>query len=955
MPGDAVDEQAPFEDVSIDQFKSLIVSIGRILDGSRHRDQQAVLREIVHAVHDLLHAESCSIFLVKPEDPVHLYLAAQYSDLHEYDVEAVTVEKHQRPRGGLTGYLAHQGEMFNSFGDRLQAHPFSAHRPVRHLRYGCRSLLVIPVKDRKSRLLALVKVDNKLGADGQPLDEEFTKSEERIASILARNPLALALEVLRMEDALKALMGKLGTAESVGDLLTVFLKKILPLVDAYRGDFLLARKDGLGESLIVRAQVGGSVLGVGQPAPEKSIVYRMFLKSKGSPPEAVPFDDVSQFDDYYAANTRTQSEVVVPLRGPLQQTLGVLNVESEKKNGFDELDLRLLESVASYAAAATLEITRRVALEEMTEWSFAGENVLPEILDALKAAHGYKSAVVWVADIPNQRLVLRQTMGCKPIPDLSQYCFGFDEKSLAAKVYRDGTPYFSADPETDREVSRKMWEAFGIQNQPLFGIPLLWRDRKMGVLVAWGSEKMQNSGESATEIERRLTSELTAFARMAAATLSNLELDQRRHDALRKTGDILNAMRRADREIPGTPFSGTDALGLIAESALASGFERIQLFEYRAEPDRFAGARCLRISMGRDESTMRKDLDEFRKVEILAEKNPYAKDTVENYRRGFWEARTYSSEFGDDPDCARLGRRSHQPWTVVPICTTRRLYGYIAADRALMGGSITPEQEEFLTIFGALASLARAINEAMESRRKLDQQRMADDLMANAFHNLKTPVFSVGPLLQELDDPAITAAHRTEVLHHLRAQAEQMENLATRAAEYSKAVLAQPAKSPTSLSALVQSSCDCFRSQEKEDKEIQVNCSPGAEPSLVSADATGLYIVINNLLENAVRFSPRKATIDIEVRASGQQFEVSVRDRGPGIPEEQKSEIFKEFVSFPSPEGRRGSGLGLAISRRIIEEHGGVLDVESVGGGARFYFRLPGTTAAAGTGSDTAK
>jgi two-component system, sensor histidine kinase and response regulator len=109
-------------------------------------------------------------------------------------------------------------------------------------------------------------------------------------------------------------------------------------------------------------------------------------------------------------------------------------------------------------------------------------------------------------------------------------------------------------------------------------------------------------------------------------------------------------------------------------------------------------------------------------------------------------------------------------------------------------------------------------------------------------------------------------------------------------------------------------------------------------------DAGKIAQVIDNLLSNAIKFSPHHANVFIGLVKTDEEVTVSIRDEGPGIPEEDQSRIFGEFqVSTSLPTGgEKSTGLGLAIAKRIVEAHKGVMGVRSrPGHGAQFHFTLP--------------
>jgi len=117
-----------------------------------------------------------------------------------------------------------------------------------------------------------------------------------------------------------------------------------------------------------------------------------------------------------------------------------------------------------------------------------------------------------------------------------------------------------------------------------------------------------------------------------------------------------------------------------------------------------------------------------------------------------------------------------------------------------------------------------------------------------------------------------------------------------------------------------------------------------AESLAIPFDANRMEQVLNNLVGNAVKFSPTGSRIVIRVRPEGAFVRTSVVDNGPGIPEAELAALFKPFYrgSAPLPPGERSTGLGLPIARRIVEAHGGRIGVESrEGHGATFWFTLP--------------
>ncbi|HSJ59302.1 MAG TPA: ATP-binding protein, partial [Anaerolineae bacterium] len=128
----------------------------------------------------------------------------------------------------------------------------------------------------------------------------------------------------------------------------------------------------------------------------------------------------------------------------------------------------------------------------------------------------------------------------------------------------------------------------------------------------------------------------------------------------------------------------------------------------------------------------------------------------------------------------------------------------------------------------------------------------------------------------------------------------------------------------------------------KEDRGDEANIPPAAP--LVLADRRRIGQVLDNLLQNAIKFSNPGGSIVVRVRDQGESVRVEVADSGIGIPQDQLTRIFERFYQVDGTTTRRvgGTGLGLAIVKQIVESHGGQVGVESeLGKGSVFYFTIP--------------
>jgi len=146
-------------------------------------------------------------------------------------------------------------------------------------------------------------------------------------------------------------------------------------------------------------------------------------------------------------------------------------------------------------------------------------------------------------------------------------------------------------------------------------------------------------------------------------------------------------------------------------------------------------------------------------------------------------------------------------------------------------------------------------------------------------------------------------------------------------------------KSQGDLSLILQTEMDCYLPlAEKRGIEITTNIDPGTLK--FSFDVEKVKRVLNNLMSNALKYTPDGGKITLTSRNLRKEVEISVGDSGPGVPDEVKQRLFHKFVQ--GDQKHQGTGLGLLISRAIIEAHGGKIKVENnAPKGAKFIFTLP--------------
>jgi signal transduction histidine kinase len=145
---------------------------------------------------------------------------------------------------------------------------------------------------------------------------------------------------------------------------------------------------------------------------------------------------------------------------------------------------------------------------------------------------------------------------------------------------------------------------------------------------------------------------------------------------------------------------------------------------------------------------------------------------------------------------------------------------------------------------------------------------------------------------------------------------------------------------PAELNQLLLEAVETLRVR-AEERGIALDVTEESRPLVVPLDEGRMMQLVDNLVGNALKFTPRGGRVTVSAARSPADVFVRVADTGPGIPEEQLARLFDRFWQARGTD-RRGIGLGLAIARAIAEAHGGRLTVESaLGRGSVFQFAMP--------------
>lgn len=227
---------------------------------------------------------------------------------------------------------------------------------------------------------------------------------------------------------------------------------------------------------------------------------------------------------------------------------------------------------------------------------------------------------------------------------------------------------------------------------------------------------------------------------------------------------------------------------------------------------------------------------------------------------------------------------------------------------------------------------------------------MRRDFVANASHELKTPVASIRATAETLragaiDDP--TAAHR--FTDQLEREAIRLSHILADLLDLSRLETGSDGDEPVQLDRVAVEEAARLEAS-AHDRGVLVRASTTDVPA-VRGSARDLSLLVGNLVDNAIRYTQPGGEVDVRVFGEDDLVVVRVRDTGAGIPQRDLPRIFERFYRVDQARSREtgGTGLGLSIVKHVCENHGGTVTVASeLGEGSTFEVRLP-ASAATGT------
>ena len=284
----------------------------------------------------------------------------------------------------------------------------------------------------------------------------------------------------------------------------------------------------------------------------------------------------------------------------------------------------------------------------------------------------------------------------------------------------------------------------------------------------------------------------------------------------------------------------------------------------------------------------------------------------------------------------------------LPLKAPMRIRGVLVVEPADPAELMVPEQRRLLETCAALLAIAlervHFVTVAQRTMVDMESERLRNSVLAALSHDLRTPLTALVGLSETLANelardqrPVDGESKALAIRNQARRTAQLVDNLLEMARlEVGRTILRKDWQSLEELVGTALAALEPVLTG----REVVVGLP--ADLPLVRCDGVLIERVLFNLIENATKFTPSGTPIRIAARRSDDTIEVTVEDRGPGLPPGRERAIFEKFTRGERESVVPGVGLGLAICRAIIEAHRGSIHAENRdGGGARFGFTLP--------------
>jgi signal transduction histidine kinase len=615
--------------------------------------------------------------------------------------------------------------------------------------------------------------------------------------------------------------------------------------------------------------------------------------------------------------------------------IGCVVIDHEKPQSFDLQDQLLLEAVVGPLAVALrradLQRERFRATEQLTTLGNIGEMIASELdLDKTLTAimeqvnHVFNVEAASLLLVDGDRLKFRVAVGAKS-EGVKPFSLSMGQ-GIAGWVAQNGQPLLVSDVKADSRHFGQIDEKTDFDTRSILCVPMERKGRVVGVIEIINPLDgrlfnkddlllLENIATSAviaidnallhTQTERRLAEVLTLYT-LAKQVTSSLELNTVLYSVVRILKEVF-ACRAA-------------CIFLLDETS--SVLEIKSAYGVSAN-----WVRDARMKVGEGVSGR-----------VAAEGVPvYIRDTRQQ------------------PDFIVFDA-SVRSLLVVPLLMRGRVVGTLCVDDS-KPDAFSAGDERLLTIAAAQAAVAienaklyEGLKERAERLERAYEElkevnRLKTELVQNVSHELRTPLTFVKGYVELLLDGAMgdLTPSQKDALRIVSERTEAVVHLVGDIITLQKAEAGYFALVPVYVEDIIRQAVEGARvAAERNGLELVIDVPPRLP--LVTADRGRILQVFDNLLGNAIKFSPNGGRVTVRAEPEADRVRLTVEDQGIGIPEDKVGRVFERFFQVDGSMTRRfgGAGLGLAIVKEIVEAHGGQIWVKSeMDKGSTFYFTLP--------------
>ncbi len=260
---------------------------------------------------------------------------------------------------------------------------------------------------------------------------------------------------------------------------------------------------------------------------------------------------------------------------------------------------------------------------------------------------------------------------------------------------------------------------------------------------------------------------------------------------------------------------------------------------------------------------------------------------------------------------------------------------------------LTPEQRRLMEAFASQTALAFERDQLSEAARQAEvlqaTEKLQTALLNSVSHDLRTPLVSITGALSTLQEANLTLdeAARRALVENAREEAERLNRLVGNLLDMTRleSGALRLRREPADIGDLIGAALEQLGSRLSQ-RRVHIAVPP--ELPLVALDFVIMVQVLVNLLDNADKYSPPDGPIEVSAALAGDRLQLTVADRGRGLPEADLPHLFDKFYRVQHPGSVAGTGLGLSICRGMVEAHGGAIQAANrAGGGAVFTLSLP--------------